>query len=67
MMSDTHIVLSVYNGSQFVGEQIRSIQDQTFRDWHLWIRDDGSTDRTFSVLEEIAAHFEQLKPSSKDD
>ena len=54
-MSDTHIVLSVYNGSQFVGEQIRSIQDQTFRDWHLWIRDDGSTDRTFSVLEEIAA------------
>ena len=55
MMSDTHIVLSVYNGSQFVSEQIRSIQDQTFRDWYLWIRDDGSTDRTFSVLEEIVA------------
>ena len=54
-MSDVHIVLSAYNGSQFVAEQIQSIQDQTFRDWRLWIRDDGSTDKTFSVLEEIVA------------
>ena len=52
-MSGVHIVLSVYNSSQFIAEQIQSIQDQTFRDWRLWIRDDGSTDRTFSVLEEI--------------
>ena len=66
MMSDTHIVLSVYNGSQFVGEQIRSIQDQTFRDWHLWIRDDGSTDRTLSVLEEIAASDPRIFLHSPD-
>jgi len=65
-MSDTHIVLSVYNGSQFVGEQIRSIQDQTFRDWHLWIRDDGSTDRTLSVLEEIAASDPRIFLHSPD-
>ena len=54
MISNTHIVLSAYNGSQFISEQIQSIRDQTFRDWRLWIRDDGSTDDTFSVLEEVA-------------
>ena len=55
MTAETHIVLCVYNGREFVSEQVRSIQDQTFRDWQLWIRDDGSTDGTFSVLEDIAA------------
>jgi len=55
MMSETHIVLSVHNGSRFIREQIQSIQDQTLEDWRLWVRDDGSTDDTLSVLEEIAA------------
>ena len=55
MMSETHIVLSVYNGCRFISEQLKSIQDQTFQNWRLWIRDDGSTDDTFSVLEEMAA------------
>ena len=65
-MLAAHIVLSVYNGSRFVSEQIQSIQDQTFRDWRLWIRDDGSTDRTFSVLEEITASDSRIFLHSPD-
>ena len=53
--STVDIVLSVYNGEKYVAEQIRSIQVQTHEEWRLWIRDDGSSDDSRSVVEDIAA------------
>ena len=53
-MAAVHIVLSVYNGSRFIQEQIRSIQTQTHEGWRLWVRDDGSTDGTGALVEELA-------------
>lgn len=47
------ILMSTYNGEQFLEEQIRSIQSQTYTEWNLLIRDDGSTDAT----QEIIARF----------
>jgi glycosyltransferase involved in cell wall biosynthesis len=44
------VVLSVYNGADFVADAIRSILDQTFRDLELVVIDDGSTDDTPRVL-----------------
>jgi rhamnosyltransferase len=44
------ILLSSYNGASFIGEQIESIQGQTFRDWRLLVRDDGSSDGTKRIL-----------------
>lgn len=44
------ILLSSYNGARFISEQIESIRAQTFRDWRLWIRDDGSSDATKQIL-----------------
>ena len=38
-----NILLSTYNGEQYLKEQVKSIQDQTYQDWQLLIRDDGST------------------------
>ena len=49
------IVLCVYNGERFIAEQIRSIQSQTYRDWRLWIRDDGSSDDSLKVARQMAA------------
>ena len=40
------ILMTTYNGEKFIGQQIESICNQSFRDWHLIIRDDGSKDRT---------------------
>jgi glycosyltransferase involved in cell wall biosynthesis len=40
------ILLSTYNGAKFVDEQIESILSQTFKEWKLLIRDDGSKDET---------------------
>ncbi|MFK5585655.1 glycosyltransferase [Lactobacillus delbrueckii] len=34
-------------------EQINSLQKQTFKDWHLYIRDDGSKDQTKVIAKKI--------------
>lgn len=47
--------MSTYNGERFIGEQIESIRSQTFRDWTLLIRDDGSTDATLKIVRDAMA------------
>lgn len=48
-----HILLSTYNGAEYLISQVESIIKQTITDWQLFIRDDGSTDATRSII----AHF----------
>lgn len=49
------IVMATYNGSKYLQEQIQSFFSQTYENWHLTVRDDGSTDNTLSILEGFAA------------
>jgi glycosyltransferase involved in cell wall biosynthesis len=44
------ILLSSYNGEKYIKYQLDSILSQTFEDWNLYIRDDGSTDSTLSII-----------------
>lgn len=46
------ILMSTYNGEAFLGQQIDSIISQSFKDWKLYIRDDGSTDATIKIIKE---------------
>ncbi len=50
-MSRVSIVLSTYNGESYVEEQINSILSSSYQDIDLYIRDDGSSDRTMEILE----------------
>ena len=45
-----HILLSTYNGERYLSEQLDSILSQTYTDWRLYARDDGSTDQTKAIL-----------------
>lgn len=54
------IILASYNGAAYIGTQIASIQAQTFRDWHLYVRDDGSTDNTVIQVEALAAADDRI-------
>ncbi|NQJ67741.1 glycosyltransferase family 2 protein [Streptococcus suis] len=56
-----NILMSTYNGQQFLAEQIRSIQDQTFADWSLLIRDDGSSDQTKDLLQDFARQDSRIR------
>lgn len=44
------ILLASYNGEKYIEEQIKSILSQSYPFWHLYIRDDGSTDNTIGVI-----------------
>ena len=48
------IIMSVFNGAEYLHEAISSIQTQSFRDWEFLIMDDGSTDETSSILKKIS-------------
>jgi glycosyltransferase involved in cell wall biosynthesis len=56
------ILLTVYNGAEFLAEQLRSLQAQTHRDWRLWVRDDGSTDRSEELVLAAAAEDARIRP-----
>lgn len=49
------VLMSTYNGEKYLKEQIESIlkQEGKFK-LDLWVRDDGSTDRTKYILDEYA-------------
>ena len=46
--------MSTYNGEMFLADQIKSIQNQTVKDWTLYIRDDGSSDKTRDIINAYA-------------
>ncbi len=48
------VLLSTYNGEKFLGEQIDSLLAQTHKNFILVVRDDGSRDRTVSILQDYA-------------
>lgn len=45
-----NILMSTYNGERFLAEQLDSILAQTYQEWQLLIRDDGSSDRTRDII-----------------
>lgn len=47
------VLLGTFNGRNFLEEQVESIFQQTFDQWVLLIRDDGSTDDTPKLLDQF--------------
>lgn len=56
-----NILMSTYNGQRFLSEQICSIQEQTYRDWTLLIRDDGSSDQTREIIREFVRQDSRIQ------
>lgn len=48
------ILMATYNGERFLDAQLASLRAQTFQDWQLLVRDDGSSDRTTDLLQHHA-------------
>lgn len=49
------VVMAAYNAASTIGESINSIRSQTLEDWELIVVDDGSTDGTFQLLEQMSS------------
>lgn len=61
------VVMSVYNGEKYLEESIRSILDQTFRDFEFIIINDGSTDGTKCILDERMDADSRIKVIHRDN
>lgn len=48
------VIMSVHNNESSIGRSIDSIINQTFTDWELIICDDGSTDKSYSIISDYA-------------
>lgn len=47
------VILATYNGERYIRTQVESILAQSIKPSRIIIRDDGSTDKTLSVLQEL--------------
>lgn len=52
------ILMATYNGEKYIREQLNSIINQSYTDWRLIIRDDGSVDGTLGIIKEYCAKYE---------
>ena len=55
------ILMAAYNGAQFIEQQIHSIQQQSFSEWALYVRDDGSSDDTVARVLQVVQADKRVK------
>lgn len=55
------ILLAVYNGEKYIREQLDSLYSQTYKDWSLYIHDDGSIDATMSIIREYIDRYDNIE------
>ncbi|MBT0608447.1 glycosyltransferase family 2 protein [Aequorivita echinoideorum] len=53
MVSDVCVIIPVYNRENFILETLKSVSDQTYKNWFCIVVDDGSTDKTSTVVEQF--------------
>lgn len=61
------ILMATFNGAKYIREQIDSILSQTYPDWTLYVRDDGSTDETLSIVKEYVRLYTSIKIINDDN
>ncbi len=51
------ILLSTYNGEDYLHQQLESLLKQTHQFFHIYVRDDGSQDGTLDILKQFQNKF----------
>ena len=55
------VITPSYNSAKYIAETIRSVQQQTWRQWEMIIVDDCSTDDTIEVIQQFATEDPRIK------
>lgn len=61
------ILLATYNGEKYLPEQLDSILNQDFKDFTLYISDDGSSDNTLKIIADYSKKDKRIKILSKHE
>lgn len=62
-MATIEVLLATYNGAKYLEPLLESLRTQTFADFRVIARDDGSTDATLEILERhpwVQLHIDRL-------
>lgn len=59
-VNDIAILMATYNGGKYICEQIDSLLRQTYKEWTLYVRDDGSKDNTLDVIKEYQKEHKNI-------
>lgn len=60
-MPKVSVIMPVYNCEEFVKHSIRSVQNQTFKDWELIVINDASLDNSLQKVLELAHEDKRIK------
>lgn len=60
MSKKVNILMATYNGDKYIKEQIDSVLGQTYKDFNLFICDDGSTDNTIKIIQEYVSNYDNV-------
>ncbi len=61
------VLMPTYNNVPYLARAIQSILDQTFKDFELLVLDDGSTDGTWAIIQEMARKDKRIVPFRHDE
>ncbi len=61
------VLVPMYNVERYIERTVRSILRQTYRNFHLVLLDDGSTDGTYNVAARLAASDERIHLFRKEN
>ncbi len=53
------ILLCTFNGKYYLSEQLQSIENQTHKNWQLYISDDGDCKETYKILNEFKSRYKE--------
>ena len=59
-MKKLAILMATYNAEQYLNQQIDSIMNQTYKDFDLYIHDDGSTDKTLTIIKKYCKKYKNI-------
>ena len=61
------IVIPVYNGEKYIEETLKYIQASTYQDYEIILVNDGSKDRSESIISQLAKGDSRIKYYSKEN
>ncbi len=66
-MAKVDVLISTYNGEQYLRDQLNSLFSQTYHNFKILVRDDGSNDNTIQIVKEFAAEYSDKINIIEDD
>lgn len=55
------IITPTYNAEKFIGETLKSVQNQTYQNWEMILVDDASKDETVKIISDFAEKDSRIK------